>query len=129
MGGVDKVDQHLTDYPVTRKRGKKYYLKILFHLLDQALYNSFIMYHSAGGAKNNLNYRITIVEQNKPNVQLPGPGRPSVSLLRLTGRHFPEHIPPTGKKSTPTRQCFICCRKTDEKGKRIRRETRVYCKE
>ncbi|GFQ81780.1 hypothetical protein TNCT_425581 [Trichonephila clavata] len=24
-------------------------------------------------------------------------GRPSVSLLRLTGQHFPEHIPPTGK--------------------------------
>ena len=28
MGGVDKVDQHLTDYPVPRKRGKKYYKKI-----------------------------------------------------------------------------------------------------
>ncbi|CAL1268066.1 unnamed protein product [Larinioides sclopetarius] len=52
MGGVDKVDQHLTDYPVIRKR--------------------------AGGAKN-MNYRIVIVEQNKPNVQLPGPGRPSNS--------------------------------------------------
>lgn len=24
-GGVDKVDQHLTDYSITRKRGKKYY--------------------------------------------------------------------------------------------------------
>ncbi|GFS93188.1 piggyBac transposable element-derived protein 4 [Trichonephila clavipes] len=60
MGGVDKVDQHLTDYPVARKQ---------------------------------------------------------------------KHIPPTGKKSTPTRQRLKCLRKTDEKGKRIRRETRVYCKE
>ncbi|GFR07825.1 hypothetical protein TNCT_394071 [Trichonephila clavata] len=68
-----------------------------------------------------MNYRITIVEQKKPNVQLPGPGRPSVSLLRLTGRNFPEHIPPTEKKSTPTKQCFIRCRKTKEKGMRIRR--------
>ncbi|GFW07012.1 hypothetical protein TNCV_3692081 [Trichonephila clavipes] len=77
----------------------------------------------SGGVKNNIKYRIAIVEQNKSNVQLPGPGRPSVSLLQLTGRHFPEHILPTEKKSTPTRQCFICHRKTDEKGKRIRRKT------
>ncbi|GFR28199.1 hypothetical protein TNCT_127561 [Trichonephila clavata] len=59
------------------------------------------MYNSAGGAKSNMNYRIAlveqIVEQNKPNVQLPGPGWPSVNLLRVTGRHFPEHIAPTEK--------------------------------
>ncbi|GFQ73647.1 hypothetical protein TNCT_375061 [Trichonephila clavata] len=35
------------------------------------------MYNSAGGAKNNMNYGIAIVVQNKPNVQLPGPRRPS----------------------------------------------------
>ncbi|GFY61639.1 hypothetical protein TNIN_438921 [Trichonephila inaurata madagascariensis] len=53
----------------------------------------------ARGAKND------IVEQNNPNVQLPGPGRNTVSLMRLTGRH----ISPMGK--TPTRQCFlVCCR-------------------
>lgn len=28
MGGVDRADQHLADYPLTRKRGKKYYKKI-----------------------------------------------------------------------------------------------------
>ncbi|GFW02183.1 hypothetical protein TNCV_4144491 [Trichonephila clavipes] len=47
MRGVDKVDQHLTDYPVARL---------------------------AGGVKNNMDYRIAIVEQNKPNVQLPDQG-------------------------------------------------------
>ncbi|GFQ98991.1 hypothetical protein TNCT_96141 [Trichonephila clavata] len=51
-------------------------------------------------------------------------GRLSVSLLCLTVRHFSEHIPPTGKKSTPNRHCFICCRTTDEKGKKKRHETR-----
>ena len=30
MGGVDKVEEHLTYYPITRKWGKKYYQKILF---------------------------------------------------------------------------------------------------
>ncbi|GFU72808.1 hypothetical protein TNCV_3712311 [Trichonephila clavipes] len=112
MGGVD--------IPSCKKRGKQYYQKIFFHLLDQALYNSFDMYDSAE-EKNHLNYRIAIVQQNRPNVQLPGPGPPSVSLLCLTGRHFPEHIPPTAdKKYTATRQCFMCCHKTDEKRKRIR---------
>ncbi|GFY43373.1 piggyBac transposable element-derived protein 4 [Trichonephila inaurata madagascariensis] len=85
MGGVDKVDQHITYYLVARKRDKiKYYQNLFFHLLDQALYNSFVIHNLAGGAKNNMNYRITIVEQNKPNVQLLGPRRPSVSLLSLT---------------------------------------------
>ena len=27
MGGVDRIDLHLTNYPVTKKRGKKYYKK------------------------------------------------------------------------------------------------------
>ncbi|GFS65464.1 hypothetical protein TNIN_468121 [Trichonephila inaurata madagascariensis] len=72
-----------------------------------------------------MNYRIVITEQNEPNAQLPGPGRPSVNLLRLAGRNFPKHIPPTGKNQLVP---GICCREADEKGKRIRRETRVYCK-
>ncbi|CAL1285489.1 unnamed protein product [Larinioides sclopetarius] len=48
-------------------------------LLDVArrAYSESVNDVSAGGAKNNMNYRIAIVEQNKPNVQLPGPGRPS----------------------------------------------------
>ncbi|GFX63547.1 hypothetical protein TNCV_105541 [Trichonephila clavipes] len=72
MEGVHKDDQHLTDYPVTKKRAR--------------------------GAKSNMNYRIEIAEQNKPNVQLSGPGHPSISLLRPRGQHFSEHIPRTGKK-------------------------------
>ncbi|GFX86122.1 hypothetical protein TNCV_2341911 [Trichonephila clavipes] len=59
-----------------------------------------------------MNYSIAIVEQNKPNVQLPEPGHPGASLQGLTGRHFPEHIPPTGKKSTPTRQWLTYYRKS-----------------
>ncbi|GFW87146.1 piggyBac transposable element-derived protein 4 [Trichonephila clavipes] len=40
MGGVDRLDQHLTNYPLIKKRGKKYYKKIFFHLLDICLWNS-----------------------------------------------------------------------------------------
>lgn len=34
MRGVDCLDQHLHDYSITKERGKKYYKKVFFHLLD-----------------------------------------------------------------------------------------------
>ncbi|KAF2885883.1 hypothetical protein ILUMI_20291 [Ignelater luminosus] len=44
MGGVDRVDQHLADYTLPRKRGKKYYKRIFFYLFDLALWNSLKLY-------------------------------------------------------------------------------------
>ena len=44
MGGVDKVDQHLVDYPIPRKRGKRYYKKVFVHLMDLAVWNSYSLY-------------------------------------------------------------------------------------
>jgi hypothetical protein len=43
------------------------------------------------------------------------------SINRLTEWHFPQTIPPTEKKSTPTRQSIVC-NKHDK-----RRETIYYC--
>lgn len=45
MGGVDKTD-HFTNYPVIKKKRKKYYKKIFFHLFDISLWNAFILYRS-----------------------------------------------------------------------------------
>lgn len=50
MGGVDRLDQHLHDYPIPKKREKKYYKKIFFHLLDITVWNSFILYKKKWGA-------------------------------------------------------------------------------
>ena len=44
MGRVDNVDQQLVDYPIPRKRGKKYYKKIFFYLMDIAVWNDFILH-------------------------------------------------------------------------------------
>lgn len=132
MGGVDRVDQHLSDYVIPRKRGKKYYKKIFFHLLDFALWNSFILYQKTGGRKSALDYRMDLVKQMLEKY-LEGPvkvtGRPSIipPPMRLSARHFPDFIPPTERKANPTRQCVICCRKRDERGKRVRKETRYQC--
>ncbi|KAF2895451.1 hypothetical protein ILUMI_10723 [Ignelater luminosus] len=62
MGGVDKVDQHLADYTLPRKRGKKFYKKIFFHLFDLALWNSFVLYSKTGGTKTTLEYRMDVVK-------------------------------------------------------------------
>ncbi|GFS49990.1 piggyBac transposable element-derived protein 4-like [Trichonephila clavipes] len=45
---------------------------------------------------------------------------------RLSERHFVDFIPPTERKSDPTRQCIICCSERDRKEKKERRETRFY---
>lgn len=133
MGGVDRVDQHLSDYAVPRKRGKKYYRKIFFHLLDLSLWNSFILYRKCGGNKSALQYRMELVKLTIEKFHHPEfaakHGRPgkTPTPMRLTGRHFPETLPPTEKKSNPTRQCGMCSRVHDAKGKRIRRETRYFC--
>lgn len=133
MGGVDRVDQHLADYALPRKRGKKYYKKIFFHLLDLALWNSYILYCKNGGAKTPLMYRIAVVDGIMKTYlsddMRPQAGRPSSTPTptRLIGRHFPEYIPATEKKLNPTRQCAMCARVRDANNKKIRRESRFYC--
>ncbi|KAF8787184.1 PiggyBac transposable element-derived protein like [Argiope bruennichi] len=48
---------------------------------------------------------------------------------RLVERHFISHIPPNPIKREPRRRCAICCSKTGLDGKRIRKETRMWCED
>ncbi|XP_067121649.1 piggyBac transposable element-derived protein 4-like [Centruroides vittatus] len=108
MGGVDLLDQHLRDYPVARKRGKKFYKKVFFHLIDISIFNSFVLYKKNGGSMDHLEFRINIVEkiiqEYHTETRVIRHGRPRTSgprtpgLLRLTERHFPNLLPATDKK-------------------------------
>ena len=133
MGGVDRLDQHVHDYPTTRKRGKKYYKKMFHHILDLSIWNAFVLYKKNGGTKTNLEFRKCLAEDiiKKFHCTQKKAGRPSLQPgpLRLTERHFPEYIPATEKKAAPTRRCAICGNKRDARGKKIRKEMRSYCKE
>jgi hypothetical protein len=136
MGGVDKVDQHVANNPVTRKRGKKYYKKIFFHSLELCLWNAFILYTKHGGKKNSLAFRLSTIEKmmtsySKEEFASKSVGRPSrtTNPNRLTGRHFPSLVPRTPKKEHPTRICGMCSRVRDAKGKKIRRESRYMCED
>ncbi|XP_035214082.1 piggyBac transposable element-derived protein 4-like [Stegodyphus dumicola] len=124
MGGVDRVDQRLSSYNVTKRRGKKYYKKIFLHLLDITLWNSYVLYTKSGGKRSHLQYRTKIIEniiEKYHSVEFSAKkGRPSADHppSRLSERHFVDYIPPTEKKSNPTRQCIICCSKRDSRGKK-----------
>ncbi|KAJ8932574.1 hypothetical protein NQ318_020683 [Aromia moschata] len=124
MGGVDRVDQHLADYSLPAKERQEILQKLFFHLLDLALWNSFIVYRKCGGNKSALVYRMDLIQQIMEKYHQTEfscrRGRPSANLtpLRLTGRHFPEYIPATEKKKNPTRQCGICSRVRDARGKK-----------
>ncbi|KAF2362286.1 PiggyBac transposable element-derived protein [Trinorchestia longiramus] len=95
-GGVDKADQHLSDYPVAKKRTKKYYRNLFFHMFGMAVWNSYLLYNKAGKPKlSPLEYRTQVVRQSieKYRSECPAerPGRPSSfhHPARYSGGHFP----------------------------------------
>ncbi|XP_035215834.1 piggyBac transposable element-derived protein 4-like [Stegodyphus dumicola] len=135
MGGVDKADQCLAYYPVIRNQQRKYYKKIFRHLLDQAVWNAFVIYTKCGGLNRHLEFRLRLIERliEEHLTQLSHPNDASSqygSIVRLTGRHFPSVIPHTGAtRNNPSRRCVVCNKQRNDKGKRIRRETRYWCEE
>ncbi|CAI9590169.1 unnamed protein product, partial [Staurois parvus] len=44
MGGVNRADQAMTFYPAMRKQQRKYYKKIFQYLLEQCLWNAYILF-------------------------------------------------------------------------------------
>lgn len=45
MGGVDLLDQSICPYKSSRK-SVKWYIKLYFHLIDIAVFNSFVVYNA-----------------------------------------------------------------------------------
>jgi len=140
MGGVDKADQELTFYPIMRKQQKRYYKKIFRHLLEQCLWNAYVLFvqhnqrTSTAKSVEHADFmwmaaeRIFADHQTTESGRTPGRrSAASGNPERLTGRHFPEHIPATAAKKEPTRTCVVCCSKRKHDGKKVRKESRYYC--
>lgn len=130
MGGVDKADQCLSYYPTVRNQQKKYYIKIFRQILNQCVWNAFVLFKKNGGAMSHLDFRLELVEQlaktygdSQSCPRVPQ----SLSTDRLTGRHFPSFIEATPKKKSPTRTCVVCARKFALNGQRVRKESRYQC--
>lgn len=137
MGGVDLSDQCLSYYRITRDRQRKYYKKIFRHLLDQAVWNSYVIFKKNGGNLTHVEFRFKLIERliedsgEKKSVSYGGPAqKSSENVTRLTGRHFPSFVANSkSRRMHPVRKCVVCAGKTNENGKRIRRESRYECEE
>lgn len=62
MGGVDKSDQNLSDYPSARDGQKIYYKKLFRHLVDMVIYNASALYTKSGNSISHLEFRLSLVE-------------------------------------------------------------------
>ena len=132
MGGVDKSDQCISYYSAMRNQQRKYYKKLFRHMLDQVIWNSFVLYQKNGGALRQLDFRLKLVEglikNNKEITVLRNIlGKSQSSIFRLSARHFPSLVPRTEGKVYPTRRCVVCSSVIEENGKRKRRESRYQC--
>ncbi|GBN34931.1 PiggyBac transposable element-derived protein 4 [Araneus ventricosus] len=128
MGGVDKADQCLSYYPTVRNQQKKYYLKIFRENLNQLVWISFVLYKKNGGTMSHLDFRLHLVEElAKIYGESKRSSQNTTSSDRLTGRHFPSHIQPIQKKKAPTKICFFCSQKFNDKGQWIRKESSYHC--
>ncbi|GFX97141.1 piggyBac transposable element-derived protein 4 [Trichonephila clavipes] len=134
MGGVDRSDQCLSYYPVARNQQRKYYKKIFRHLLNQIVWNSFVIFKKNGGILNHIDFRMKLIERlieeggsNSSSRNFVSP-KISENVVRLVGRHFPSYVESDCSKKT-SRKCVVCNLKMNDNGKGIRKETRFQCKD
>ncbi|GFW71437.1 piggyBac transposable element-derived protein 4 [Trichonephila clavipes] len=98
MGGVDRSDQCLSYYPVARNQPRKYYKKIFRHLLNQIVWNSFVIFKKNGGILDHIGFRMKLIERlieeggsDSGSRNFVGP-KISENIVRLIGRHFPSYV-------------------------------------
>lgn len=135
MGLIDKSDMQMSFNESTRK-STKWYKKALFHFLDLAVYNAYIIFKLKSTQENlqlpkfRINLIRQLLEEFAPTRPSSSGGRKSKDQenpLRLTVRHFPNYPPPTPNKPKPRRKCHVCANTSLQAQKR--RETPMWCKD
>jgi len=112
MGGVDMVDQQLESVLVVR-RSYKWYKKLFFRLLMQALLSAHKLYQLCGGRDDFLRFLHNVIMQLLAHSARLTPTAKSLDgISRLTGRnHFPSQRQYTGtsrKRASKKKQCRVC---------------------
>lgn len=64
---MDRVNKHLTVYAKPRKRGRKWYKKIFYYLLDLSAWNGFILYQKSSGERNSFYFWLELIHQIMEN--------------------------------------------------------------
>lgn len=145
MAGVDRTDQ-LTSYYSSPRKTIRWYKKIMFHLLDLTVLNSYILYKKGTNRKiPMLEFRnelikslIKIPESVTSGKQLQTPGNlhdnrrswrnspnPQTVVDRAVQNHFPEKIP-LPNENYKRKTYFMNCRECLRQKKRV--QTSWRCK-
>uniref|UniRef100_A0A3B4VGZ0 PiggyBac transposable element-derived protein domain-containing protein n=1 Tax=Seriola dumerili TaxID=41447 RepID=A0A3B4VGZ0_SERDU len=93
MGGVDQMDQMVATYP-HRRRNKRWYIRVFFHLVDIAVVNAWFLYRMSGNeAKDLLHFKASTAR--RPSATPPLVKRRAVvkvppEVRYAPGNHWPK---------------------------------------
>ena len=140
MSGVDHVDQMISYYPGTRK-SLKWTKKLFFYLLEVSVHNCHVIFetHSGNHTMKVYDFQMKLVSslcQISGQSDERADSSEDEAQAEKTPRYDPEsrlrggfkahHLsvyPATEKQKYPQRRCRVCM------NNKVRKETRVYCKE
>jgi hypothetical protein len=120
MGGMDLKDQKLQPYPLERKKGSKWYIKLFRRLLNVSARNALIVYNSQNYTCDHLTFRLQLItalyERYGCGIQSHQVSRPFTNPPppQPTEWHFIEKIPAIGRKAKPQKRYVVC----QKRGKR-----------
>ena len=86
MGGVDLMDQRTAAYLLDRKLSVRFYLRILFHLMDIACVHSYLMFNMRHPNKNRLSLITRLLPQKNLIQYHQGPKRAVTMSYHLRGK-------------------------------------------
>ena len=133
MSGVDRADQMMSYYSCPRKT-IRWYKKIIFHLLDVAVWNSYYIFKEKTGSQMKfIEFREAII-RSLTGIDYKQDGRSLVQFKRARiqtneinnngTQHFPEKISPPENYQRKT--YFQRCKQCYKQG--VRKETSYCCK-
>ncbi|XP_056645839.1 piggyBac transposable element-derived protein 4-like [Diorhabda sublineata] len=133
MSGVDRADQMMSYYSCPRKT-IRWYKKVIFHLLDVAVWNSFYIFKEKTGSQMKyIEYReaiirsLTGIDNKRDGKTLVQFKRAQIQTNEINNngtQHFPEKISPPENYQRKT--YFQRCKQCYKQG--IRKETSYCCK-
>ncbi|GFV52450.1 piggyBac transposable element-derived protein 4 [Trichonephila clavipes] len=127
--GVDRMNQHLTNYPITKKR-QEIIQKNILSSFRFIIVERFRFISETGRKLSHLNFRLYIIDHlierhgavNEKKRMI----RNFAQFLITDRRNFLEVIPPTDKKLRPTRQCLLCWSKRNDFGKQVKKKHNIF---
>lgn len=125
MGGVDRGDQNISLYRVGF-RGKKWYIPIIFHMLDLSVHNAWQLHRQQNGKLDHLTFRRRIALAILEGHQRKFAKRSRRSLLENADSRYDrmDHLIIPQEKQT---RCRLCHKKVSTKCEKCDTALHIAC--